>query len=111
MSGLRVDHAVGQTRSIECAIEEDPSSHSWIALQESAGVIDPQHWPDYMTDPSTPFYFDRARTGDQFAATTAQDGMPTCFVPQRNLTGTFHQAASPSTRLKASGRPTLAKTT
>ena len=66
-----VDHAVGQTRSVAWQIDENPSSASWILLQEYAGV-DPQSGADYITDPRTPVYVAESQTGVHFAATAAQ---------------------------------------
>jgi hypothetical protein len=90
-----VDNAAGQTQSVDWGVYQGPStttapflSPSGINLFESAGVFDPQHWPDYMSNPRTPVYYG-SRTGDQFTAVAEQDGMPICFVWHGDLTGSF----------------------
>jgi hypothetical protein len=89
LNSCPTDNVVGQTRSVEWAIQEGsfkpPVS---ILLYESAGVYDLQHPPDYMSDPRTPVYFG-SRTGDQFATSAEQDGQRTCFVWHGDLTGSF----------------------
>ena len=61
------DNAVGQTRSVEWAVQEGSfNPQVSILLFESAGVYDQQHPPNYMSDPQTPVYYG-SRTGDQFA--------------------------------------------
>ena len=83
------DNAVGQTRSVDWAVQEGRNGKPQnILLFVSAGVYDPQHPPNYMSDPRTPVYYG-SRTGDQFAAEAQQDGSPTCFVWHGDLTGTF----------------------
>ena len=80
---------VGQTQSVEWALQDGSyKSQDSILLFESAGVYDPQHTPNYMSDPRTPVYAG-LRTGNQFAAEAEQDGQPTCFVNHGDLTGTF----------------------
>jgi hypothetical protein len=89
LNSCPTDNAVGQTRSVEWALQDGSyKSQDSILLFESAGVYDPQHPPNYMSDPRTPVYYG-SRTGDQFAAEAGQDGMPTCFVWHGDLTGTF----------------------
>ena len=89
LNGCPIDDAVDQTRTVEWAIEEG-SFNPQVSIQlfESAGVYDPQHPPDYMSDPRTPVYYG-SRTGDQFAASAEQDGQSGCFVWHGDLTGTF----------------------
>ena len=85
LNSCPTDNAVGQTRSVECGVQEHPSS---IQFYESAGVFDLQHPPDYFGHPLTPLYVG-ARTADQFTARAEQDGMPTCFVWRGDLTRSF----------------------
>ena len=80
LNSCPTDNAVGQTRGVEWAVKEGSFKKDVsIQLYESAGVYDPQHPPDYFSDPRTPLYFG-SRTGDQFAAMAQQDGGRTCFV-------------------------------
>src|SRR5262245_19802372 len=52
LNSCPIDNAVGQTRSVEWAVQEGSfNPQVSILLFESAGVYDPQHPPDYMTDP------------------------------------------------------------
>jgi hypothetical protein len=94
LNSCPTDNAVGQTRTVEWGVIEAPTTAlPWLAppsilLFESAGVFDPQHWPDYMSDIRTPVYHG-SRTGDQFTAVADQDGMPSCFVWHGDLTGSF----------------------
>jgi hypothetical protein len=91
LNSCPVDNAVGQTRSVEWSIEEGSFlSPLGISLTESAGVLDPQHWPNYLNDGRTPLYYG-SRTGDQFTTIAEQDGGPsgTCFVNHGDLTGSF----------------------
>ena len=89
LNSCPTDNAVGQTRSVEWAAKEGSFKKDVsIQLYESAGVYDPQHPPDYFSDPRTPLYFG-SRTGDQFAAMAQQDGGRTCFVWHGDLTETF----------------------
>ena len=89
LNSCPTDNAVGQTRSVDWAVQEGSSNPQVsILLFESAGVYDPQHPPNYMSDPRTPVYYG-SRTGDQFTAAAEQDGMPTCFVWHGDLTGSF----------------------
>jgi hypothetical protein len=76
-----VDHAVGDTRTVDWAIDLSPAVPSSILLTESPGG-------DYMSDPATPVYYG-SRTNDQFATVAEQDGQPTCFVWHGDLTGSF----------------------
>jgi hypothetical protein len=87
LNSCPVDNAVGQTRSVDWADDENPSRSS-ILLQESAASFDPQHPPDFMADAQTPLYFG-SRTGDQFTTIAEQDGMPTCFVWHGDFSGSF----------------------
>jgi hypothetical protein len=90
LNSCPVDNAVGQTRSVDWAIEEKPSSPSNISLSETTGVYDPQHGTNYLNDGRTPFYYG-SRTNDQFTTIAEQDGGPTgtCFVNHGDLTGSF----------------------
>jgi hypothetical protein len=91
LNSCQTDNAVGQTQSVDWVLQEgslQEGSFKEILLFKSAGVYDPQHPPDYMSDPRTPVYYG-SRTGDQFAAEAEQDGQPTCFVNHGDLTGTF----------------------
>jgi len=88
LNSCPTDNAIGQTRSVDWAVQEHLSFPSSILLFESAGVFDPRNWPDYMGNPRTPLYAG-SRTADQFTATAEQDGMPTCFVWHGDLTGSF----------------------
>jgi len=84
-----VDNAVGQTRSVDWAVQEGSFlSPSGISLTESAGVFDPQHSPNYMNDPRTPLYYG-SRTGDQFTTVAEQDGNSYCILWHGDLTGSF----------------------
>src|SRR6476646_7790797 len=57
------DNAVGETRTVDWAVQEGSfTSQASILLYESAGVYDPQHPPNYMSDPGTPVYYG-SRTG------------------------------------------------
>jgi hypothetical protein len=92
LNSCPVDNAVGQTRSVDWAVQDgfvNPHNPQLtILLFESAGVYDPQHGTNYITDPRTPVYYG-SRTGDQLTAMAEQDGMPTCFVWHGDLTGSF----------------------
>ena len=89
LNSCPVDNVVGQTRTVDWAIEQSPSSPSSILLFESAGNLqDPQDFGNYMGDPRTPAYYG-SRTDDQFATVAEQDGQPTCFVWHGDLTGSF----------------------
>jgi hypothetical protein len=97
LNSCSTDNVVGQTRSVDWALQDFGPQRGLISivLYEYADVYDPQHPPNYMSDPRTPAYAG-SRTGDQFAATAGQDpvndtttGMPTCFVYHGDLTGAF----------------------
>jgi hypothetical protein len=90
-----IDNAVGQTRSVEWWIVEPPAPNlppGTILLEESYGVIDPQHPPPWevSNDGRIPLYHG-SRTGDQFTTVAEQDGgtTGTCFVYHGDLTGSF----------------------
>ena len=87
LNSCPTDNAVGQTLSNDWVLQ-DFTQENRFSLFESEGVYDPQHPPNYMSDPRTPVYAG-SRTGDQFAAEAQQDGSPTCFVWHGDLTGTF----------------------
>jgi hypothetical protein len=81
LNSCPVDHAVGQTRNIDWAIEDRPSPTVAIVIFMSPGG-------DYMGDPATPVYYG-SRMDDQFVTVAEQDGQPTCFVWHGDLTGSF----------------------
>lgn len=86
-NGCPVDHTIGQTRTVDWAIEQPPypSSSVSIFFLES---VDSQGRSDYMSDPAAPLYYG-SLTGEQFATVAEQDGQPGCFVWHGDFTGRF----------------------